>query len=251
MTAVTTRPLAIAHRGYSGKFPENTLTAFDAALEYPIDGMEFDVQITADGVPIIFHDGNLRRVNKSLAMVRFRSAEQMARLDYGRWFDPRFSGTGMLDLETFLTHYRGRGRLLLELKIENGRTRQARRRLLVETVVAQVRAKQAEHSVEVLCFDLETLRECHQLAPELPCVLNQSKAAVIADAAFLSAYSCSVRALHADFVRDVHALGKPVYCFTVNDEKRLNHALGAGVDAVMSDHTPWLLDQLAQRFPKN
>lgn len=251
MTAVTTRPLAIAHRGYSGKFPENTCSAFDAALEYPIDGMEFDVQITADGVPIIFHDGNLRRVNKSLSMVRYRSAEQMARLDYGRWFDPRFTGTGMLDLETFLTEYRGRGRLLLELKVEKGRTRQNRRRLLVETVVAQIRAQQAEHNVELLCFDLETLQECHQLAPELPCVLNQSKAVYLPEADFLAAYSCSIRALNADFVQEVHAGGKPVYCFTINDERRLQQALTAGVNAIMSDHTPWLLEQLAQRFPQN
>lgn len=49
-------PWAIAHRGNSAEAPENTAAAFDAALEAPIDGIELDVQMSADGVPVIHHD---------------------------------------------------------------------------------------------------------------------------------------------------------------------------------------------------
>ncbi|CAM2008365.1 glycerophosphodiester phosphodiesterase [Acanthopleuribacter pedis] len=248
MVAPSARPLAIAHRGFSQAYPENTLAAFDAALEHPVDGFEFDVQITSDEVPILFHDSSLRRVSGSLALVRFRTAAQMGDLDYGKWFDTQFTGTALLDLDTFLARYRGRTRLLLELKVEKGVTRGKRRHLLAEIVTAAVRRHNAAASVEILCFDLDTLKYCHKLAPEIPCVLNQRKPRFLPEASFLGAYSCSIRGLTQNFVETVHGAGKPVYCFTINDEARMQQALDAGVDAVMSDRTPWMLQQLTRRF---
>lgn len=248
MLHASTRPLAIAHRGFSSEYPENTLPAFDAALDHPIDGFEFDVQITADGVPILFHDSSLRRVAQSLSLVRFRTAAQMAQVDFGRWFDERFAGTGLLTLDTFLSRYAGRAKLLLELKVEKGITRGKRRRLLAETTVATVKKHEAAAWVSFLCFDLETLRTCHQLAPDIPCVLNQRRGVFLPNEPFLAGYSCSIKGLTPAFVATVHQAGKPVYCFTLNDETRLDQALEAGVDAVMSDKTPWMLAQLARRF---
>src|SRR5687767_14329580 len=55
-------PLIIAHRGASAARPENTLGAFRRALALEADGIELDVQITRDGVPVVFHDSSLRRL---------------------------------------------------------------------------------------------------------------------------------------------------------------------------------------------
>ena len=66
------RQIIIAHRGASGLAPENTLPAFQAAIDAGADGIEFDVQLTADGVPVIVHD--------------FRIAKHWARLD-GEWLN--------------------------------------------------------------------------------------------------------------------------------------------------------------------
>ena len=56
------RPFSIAHRGASSTHPENTRASFDEALRAPIDGIEFDVQPSRDGVPVLYHDRTLRKL---------------------------------------------------------------------------------------------------------------------------------------------------------------------------------------------
>ncbi|MES1168290.1 MAG: glycerophosphodiester phosphodiesterase family protein, partial [Oleiharenicola lentus] len=55
-------PLIIAHRGASAEKPENTIAAFRRALALEVDGIELDVHVTKDGVPVVFHDAQLRRL---------------------------------------------------------------------------------------------------------------------------------------------------------------------------------------------
>ena len=57
----------IAHRGFKGKYPENTLLAFKKAIDIGVDGIEFDVHLSKDGVPIIIHDETLNRTTNGAA----------------------------------------------------------------------------------------------------------------------------------------------------------------------------------------
>lgn len=56
-----TRPMVIAHRGFSGRYPENTLKAFEEALKLPVDAVELDVRRTKDGVLVVIHDETVDR----------------------------------------------------------------------------------------------------------------------------------------------------------------------------------------------
>lgn len=62
--------LNIAHRGYSGKFDENTMIAFKKAIEYGADGIETDIQLSKDGVPVIIHDETLDRTTNGQGFVK-------------------------------------------------------------------------------------------------------------------------------------------------------------------------------------
>ena len=62
--------LNIAHRGYSGKFDENTMLAFKKAIEYGADGIETDVQLSKDGVPVIMHDETLDRTTDGIGFLK-------------------------------------------------------------------------------------------------------------------------------------------------------------------------------------
>ncbi len=62
--------LNIAHRGYSGKFDENTILAFKKAIEYNADGIEADVQLSKDGIPVIIHDETLDRTTNGHGFVK-------------------------------------------------------------------------------------------------------------------------------------------------------------------------------------
>ena len=60
----------IAHRGYSGKFDENTMIAFKKAIEYKADGIEIDVQLSKDNIPVIIHDETLDRTTNGSGYVK-------------------------------------------------------------------------------------------------------------------------------------------------------------------------------------
>jgi len=77
------RPI-IAHRGASGQYPENTLLAFAQGLEQGADGLELDVRVTADGVPIVLHDPTLERTTDGAGLVAALSLADVRCVDAGR-----------------------------------------------------------------------------------------------------------------------------------------------------------------------
>lgn len=118
-------PLIIGHRGASALAPENTFASFRKAIEDGADGLEFDIRLAKDGVPIVFHDATLRRIaGKRLRVINF-TAEQLQTLDIGSWFnakypnkyDEKFSQETVPTLEQFLEFLGDyKGLLYLELK---------------------------------------------------------------------------------------------------------------------------------------
>jgi glycerophosphoryl diester phosphodiesterase len=83
------RPLIIGHRGASAVAPENTLVAFERALRDGADGIEFDVRLARDGVPVVIHDATLRRTALREGSVRLMTAAELGETDVGTWFNLR------------------------------------------------------------------------------------------------------------------------------------------------------------------
>ncbi|MGV2720137.1 UNVERIFIED_CONTAM: glycerophosphodiester phosphodiesterase family protein, partial [Klebsiella pneumoniae] len=80
----------MAHRGWSGKAPENTMAAIQLALAEPaIQAMEIDVQLTRDGVPVLIHDFTLERTTNGSGLVKDHTLEELRQLDAGKWFDEK------------------------------------------------------------------------------------------------------------------------------------------------------------------
>jgi glycerophosphoryl diester phosphodiesterase len=84
-------PLIIGHRGASAIAPENTLAAFTRAIQDGADGIEFDVRLSQDGVPVVIHDATLTRTGLSDGVVAKLSGEVLARTDVGSWFSQRLN----------------------------------------------------------------------------------------------------------------------------------------------------------------
>ncbi|HEY6046808.1 MAG TPA: glycerophosphodiester phosphodiesterase family protein [Pyrinomonadaceae bacterium] len=83
----TRPPLIIAHRGASATAPENTLAAFVQAMELGADGLELDVRLASDGVPVVIHDATLRRTGSVRGAIAQMSSAQLAKADVGNWFN--------------------------------------------------------------------------------------------------------------------------------------------------------------------
>lgn len=81
------RPLIIGHRGASAVTPENTLAAFARALDEGADGVELDVRLARDGVPVVIHDATLRRTGLREEMVAEMTSAELGKIDVGSWFN--------------------------------------------------------------------------------------------------------------------------------------------------------------------
>ena len=87
----TASPLIIAHRGASGLAPENTMAAFRLAVAMGADGFELDVQLSADGQPVVIHDARLNRTTDRMGAVAALTAAELAACDAGAWFARRLT----------------------------------------------------------------------------------------------------------------------------------------------------------------
>jgi glycerophosphoryl diester phosphodiesterase len=158
------KPLVIAHRGASAYAPENTLAAFHLAFEMGADGIELDVELTKDGVPVVFHfDPNQqthgRRTLQDLTLA------QVKQLDAGAWFDAKYRGEKIPTLEQVLAAVGARGLIVIEIKwsavaLGNDDLERATARVIAQAVNA--------HHIVISSFHPIALYRMRQLAPHLP-----------------------------------------------------------------------------------
>lgn len=223
------------HRGDKDGAPENTLPAFQLAIESAADFVETDVQLTSDGIPILMHDWLLDRTTNGTGPVWERTAEDIAALDAGSWFSPDFTGTRVPTLEQFLDLvWDSPKRAILELKGSWNDDQ-------VGIVAQQVRAAGMQDRVLLASFDLMTLQSLAQVAPGIPRVIIARQ--VVGDPAILAG-ACDAVAIvtsraflesQPDAVSLIHAAGLGVLVYTVNNEDGWSEATSLGVDGIITD----------------
>jgi glycerophosphoryl diester phosphodiesterase len=252
MTPTAPRPWVIAHRGASRDRPENTLAAFDEALRQGCDGIELDVQLSRDGVPVVYHDKTLTRAGGGRRRVAQLDLRELAALDPGARLDVAFRGQHIPALENVLERYGSRTRLLVEIKTREGASGADRHLLLAREVGRLLTKMKLEDRVLVLSFDADVLAACAAEAPCLRPVLNlrpprRMTNALRARLASLHALSADVRSLTRAFATDVLSAGRPLFVYTCNTVHSVERALAADASGVMSDRPGWLADYLRRR----
>lgn len=222
--------LVIAHRGASAEKPENTLAAFRRALALKVDGIELDVQLTADGVPVVFHDTSLRRLTGRPGRLANQTWCQLEEL--------RVADTEPIPrLADVLSLVRGRAVVQIELK----------RGAAVAPVVRVVRHAGAGPWVIFASFEAPLVGEAARLAPEIPRMLiAEGRGGPKKLLRQMAAASASGLSLNHKAVRNramvvaIHAGGAVLWCWTVNDATTARRLAGWGVDALLGDN-PGLL----------
>lgn len=207
--------LVYAHRGASGRLPENTLAAFRGAIEDGADGVELDLHATADGVPVVLHDRELARTTNGAGPVDALPLAALRHLDAG-------GGEPIPTFAETLDHLAGRMRLDVEIK------QPGIERATFDVLAAYPRAEWAISS-----FDWDILRAVRRLSPAAALwpLAEAVDDALLAIAAELGAPAVSLHhaALTEATAARLHAAGLAVVAWTVNDpaEARRLRALGA------------------------
>lgn len=207
----------MAHRGWSGYAPENTLRAIRLALAEPrIHSIEIDVQMTKDGIPVIIHDFVLGRTVNGSGLVGSHTYAELQRMDAGSWFGPEFQGERVPTLEEVLREVKGRARLNIELKTAGDLYPG-----LEEKVVALVRQYSMKQDVFITSFDHEAIKRVHEIDPSMttglifegrPLLLREQLCETGA-----SLLSMSYMYLTREFVVEMIESGIPMIAWTVND----------------------------------
>ena len=109
-------PVVTAHRGYSAAAPENTLPAFQLAIDQGCEWAELDVQMTRDGVVMVTHDTSLRRCTGRNENIYDLTYNEVRKLDAGRWFGQKYTGAKVPTLEEVLDLCKGKIQLNIEIK---------------------------------------------------------------------------------------------------------------------------------------
>jgi glycerophosphoryl diester phosphodiesterase len=97
---VSRRPLIIAHRGASFHAPENTLAAFQMAVKTGADGVELDVRLARDGIPVVIHDATLERTALSNGKVSEFTSSELSKIGVGEWFSVKYPQRARREFDT-------------------------------------------------------------------------------------------------------------------------------------------------------
>lgn len=251
------RPLVIAHRGGAGLRPENTVEAFENAINIGVDMIELDVRRTADNKIVVIHDKTLDRTTNGSGVVCEMTASQVAELDAGyNWtndggetFPYRAKGLSVPNLTDVLATY-PEFRFNIEIKDSDA--------AIAPLVCDLIREHEMEDRVLLASQHTSVIRQCRRILPEVLTSAGEREvvffyftrliclSAVRHDgyhALQVPMWRYGIRVVTRSFVDAAHKCGLHVHVWTVNPRDKMRYLIEAGVDGIVTDY-PKELSQL-------
>jgi glycerophosphoryl diester phosphodiesterase len=240
------RPLVFAHRGGCALGPENTIAAFDLGVQAGADGLELDVHLSADGIPVVHHDVTLDRTTPEHGQVSARTAAELARVDAGHHFGDggtypfRNQGVGIPSLSDVLARYRDVP-IIIEMKVDSAD--------MGEAVARVVRAAGAVDRVCAAGYGPRSAAAARAALPEMACSAchPEVRLAVYRTWAYwrvkrpryggyqVPETNGALRIVSPRFIRYAHQEGLRVHVWTVDLEDDMRRLLDWGVDGLISN----------------
>jgi glycerophosphoryl diester phosphodiesterase len=247
----------IGHRGASAVAPENTMAAFREAIAVGADGIEFDVRLTRDGVPVVIHDVTLRRTGGVSYRVADLTWAEIAKVDVGSWFAVKSNlASGSFANETvpsvaelFGLFQSNDAMLYLEMKCDSP----SEYGPLAEACCGLINEYSFKKRVMIECFQLpaltivkETDSEIETVALFEPALSNPS---VLSDKILIKktidlgadAVALHHRLARESLVQKAKAAGLHVAVWTVDDPSWIKRARRIGIDALITNNPAVML----------
>lgn len=234
----------VAHRGASGYAPENTIAAYDKAVEMKADYIEIDVQRSKDGELVLIHDTTVDRTTDGTGKVGELTFQQLRALDAGNWKGDSFHGEKIPTFAEILNRYHGKIGILIELKapelypgIEESIAQELKTRNL---------DKPQNEKIIIQSFNFESVKKMNNLLPKVPMgVLTSFKAHTSEQAlqdfsAYADYFNPSYSLVTKDLVDQVHNLGMKISSWTVRSHESADFLLDMGVDAIITDYPDYV-----------
>ena len=221
----------LAHRGASTEAPENTMAAFQKAIDDMADYIELDVQLTNNGEVIVMHDSNAYRTTGVDANIVNMTYKEVKTLDAGSWFSDEYVGENVPSLKEVLELTQGKIKLNIELKpADNGTA-------LAKNTVRLIEKYNMVNDCVITSFSESALKAVKTYNQEI-------KVGYILSAAYgdfydmknVDFFSVNAAFLSKRTIDAIHNSGKRVYAWTVNNKESIKNLTNKGVDGIITDN---------------
>jgi len=242
--------LVIAHRGFSGVAPENTIAAFKKAIDLGVDMIELDVLLSKDGQIVVIHDDTLNRTTNGKGRVTDYTLDELKQLDAGSWFGTQFSGEKIPTLKEVLELTRGK--MFLNIELKKGDLGRYTMMDLADRSLQEVEEVGMLNQVVFASFDPSAIDRILEKNPKIPVALiyNQSWTfpQEVTGGRSISVLSCSGKVLTQTNISKTHQQGMKIIAWTLNTEEHMQHFLNMGVDGIITDYPDRLIKILQKRY---
>jgi glycerophosphoryl diester phosphodiesterase len=225
----------IAHRGASKLAPENTMFAFELAYILGAEGIETDVQLTKDNIPILIHDETLKRTTNGKGYVKDYTYEELKQLDAGSWFSSDFRSAKILTLDEFLSWIKPKN-LSLNLELKNNKIDYNN---LESIVYRMVKKHCLEKRTTISTFSPLSVTRLKTYQAELGIALLTSKpnSNLVDYAKSLGANALHIkyRLVNTSLIEKAHASNMAVRVYTVNRYRQMMNCFQEACDGIFTD----------------
>ncbi|MNC19939.1 Glycerophosphoryl diester phosphodiesterase [compost metagenome] len=228
----------VAHRGYSGKAPENTMSAINLAMLEPyVKWVEIDVQLSKDGIPFLIHDYTLNRTTNGRGPVKDKTWDELRQLDAGRWFSKSFIGERLVRLDDFLDKIKGRLRANIEIKTHGNLYPN-----IEEKVISAVKHHRMENEVVLTSFEPRVLAKVKEISCKIRTglIIDGKPNDLLLRLQMLkcSFLSINYRHLNSELAEKTIRRGIDVMAWTIDDVKRIKRVAAMHPEILICTNRP-------------
>lgn len=234
------RVLNIAHRGFSGKYPENTNIAFVKALtEGYCDGIEVDVHMTKDGKLVIIHDNKLDRTTTGTGFIKDYTLEEVLKFDAGVKYHPKYKGEKISSIDLALDLVKKYNvRLYIEIKNSEDEYKG-----IEEKIIEKVKEFALEDKVILSSYNAESVKRVKLLDAHIKTgLLCKEVPWDIRNYRYADAICFCYEFADREAIDTIHSIGKKITVWTVDEINDMKKMIEIGVDAIITNYPDTLSD---------
>jgi glycerophosphoryl diester phosphodiesterase len=231
-------PAIFAHRGFSSQAPENTIPAFLKAVEIGANGIELDVQLSADGEIVVFHDSMLDRTTNGNGKVSERLLSSLKKLDAGSWFSIDYKGVNIPTLQEVFNEIPDNFLINVELKNDRNQVE-----ILPSKVVELLKKNNKFEQVLISSFSVDMIKEMQKHLPQIKIGLLAMPSILGFKTRNFTSRRIAHYAMHPfhldvkpKLIKRYNDEGKRIHTYTVNKEEQMRKLFMMGTHGIFTDH---------------
>ena len=242
LTEDVKKPLVCAHRGDNVNAPENTLPAFELAASESLKWIELDVHQTSDGVIVCNHDSTIKRTSGVNMAIHDHTYAELVRFELGSWMPGNYEHVKITTLREAL-EFAKKADLNVQVELK-GHTKD---KSFEENVLKVINETGMRDNVMIIAQKAERLQRIKELDPEI----TKGYCMVIAvgnlnDIDYTDNITIEETNVTPELVREMHAQGKKVFCWTVDLDDTVQYLVSCGVDVIGTDN-PMLISNAVEK----